>query len=204
VRAFIAIVAAAAAAACGGQSLLARVQLNESDLPGSVRLQTVPLVDEPTLDLCGAEFPSEALREARIEQVAIDKNGPEIGDRGEFSVESVVYDSAESAAQAFDELRSAIESCPDVFRGAKGQEHHLVSIPDAQLGKIAPDHVAVYTTAQDSQDRWGNPLGTRAIVYQRRGRVMIGLYGPDLATIGPYIPVVASRLASLTPSEAGE
>ena len=39
---------------------------------------------------------------------------------------------------------------------------------------------------------------------QRRGRVMVGLYGPDLATIEPFIPVVASRLAALSASEAGE
>ena len=194
-RAFIVVVVVAAVAACGGQSLLAKVQLNESDLPRGLRLQTVPLVDEPTLELCAAEFPSEALRKARLEQVAIDKNGRDIGDRGAFSVESVVYDDAASAAQAFGELRSAIESCPDLFHGPKGQDHHLVSIPDAELGKVAPDHVAVSTTSQD---------GTRAIVYQRRGRVMIGLYGPDLATIERYIPVVASRLAALSAAEAGE
>jgi hypothetical protein len=34
--------------------------------------------------------------------------------------------------------------------------------------------------------------------------VMVGLYALDLATIEPYIPIVASRLAALSRGEAGE
>ena len=73
-------------------------------------------------------------------------------------------------------------------------------IPDAQLGDVAPDHIALGWTAWDQSGRSKSAVG----VFQRRGRVMVALYGVDLESIKPLIPIVASRLAALSQTEASE
>jgi hypothetical protein len=85
--------------------------VRNSDLRG-VWLAPIPHGDkvwgtQPTLDFCGSDFRSETARVARLQEMAVGADGRllQISDRGWFSNESVVYDSADSAAQAFDEIR---------------------------------------------------------------------------------------------------
>jgi hypothetical protein len=123
-----------------------------------------------------------------------------------MSNENVVYDSAEAASQAFEEIRTAVAHCPrDQFVSAKvgglpPTKFEIAPIPDDQIGQVSPAHVAV---GGKLIFQTGGQM-TLAAVYQRRGRVMAALYGPDLAAIRPYVPVVASRLATLSQAEAGE
>jgi hypothetical protein len=42
------------------------------------------------------------------------------------------------------------------------------------------------------------------LIYQRRGALLAGVYGPTVEQLVPFAQIVATRLAALTPSEAGE
>ena len=172
-------------------------------------LRTIPggdaVRDSITLDLCGADFPSEALRDSRLQQTVFDKDTLDLLERGEFSIESVVYDDAASGSQAFEEIRGAVASCPHrvVLRKVPHSlpvEFRVFPIPEGELGEIAPDHIALDVTMRSES----GDSKRLAVVYQRRGRVLVGLYGASLPAIAPFIPVVASRLAALTSEEAGE
>jgi hypothetical protein len=188
-----------------------KVKLRDSDLPPGVRLKVLPGNDQVwrqvTLDLCGADFPSESARVARLQQIAIDRDGQVLGTRGGFSDENVLYDSVESASQALDEVRRAAEQCPtnrfvrSKVASVPPLKYEISPISATQLGDDpSPDNIALGVMTWDHS---GNSQ-SYAAVFQRRGRVMVALYGADLAAINPFVPIVAARLAALSTAEAGE
>ncbi|MDQ6716533.1 MAG: hypothetical protein M3Z83_10525 [Actinomycetota bacterium] len=213
--------ALAAAAGCGGGSsskatapttlpaasglqLLRKVALRDADLPPGAHFQLFPggdtVVNQVTLDVCGADFPSESARTARLQQSTTGADR-----KRAVRNENVLYSSAPDAAAAFGEIRAAVAGCParrlvrSKLAGVPPQRYDLHLVPDDQLGAVAPDHVALEGTITDQA---GNSRAA-AQVFQRRGLVMVGIYGPDLATIRPLLGVAATRLAGLSPAEVG-
>jgi hypothetical protein len=190
--------------ACAGQGLLSKTRLNDADLPRGVRIKLAPggyqVARQVTLDLCGGSFPSESDREARFQQFAVNPDGRPFG----ISDEGVVYESADAASQAFAEIRTAVAQCP-TDRFVRSRVAHvppqryerLRELRDDQFDEIAPDHIALAYTVTDER---GNSTDIVA-VFQRRGRVMVGLYGEDVARVEPFVAIVAHRLAALSERE---
>jgi hypothetical protein len=184
-------------------SVLKNVALQNSDLSG-LTFQLLPggdqVKNQVTLDVCAADFPSEALRTARYQQAAAS------GDNLAVNNENVMYKSPAAAAQALSEVRDAVANCPsDKFlpsnvAGVPPLRFQIEGIPDDQLGPVTTDHVALGGTAADQSGQ----TETQVQVFKRRGKVVVGVYGNDLPSIKPLLSVVAQRLASLTPAEAGE
>jgi hypothetical protein len=174
--AFVLVDLGAGCATPAKKALLDKVKLRDSDLPPSARLKVFPGNDQVwrqvTLDFCGADYPSESARVARLQQTAVDADGKPLGARGGFSK----------------------------VAGVPPLKYDMVPISANQLGDLTPDHVVLSWIASDQSGDTQNYVA----VFQRRGRVMIGLYGVDLASIKPLIPIVAARLAALSVMEAGE
>ena len=109
-----------------------------------------------TLDYCGYQFVSESSRSARLQ---VNVEGPE-GDPV-ASVEAVLY--AGGADVALNEVRAAIEDCPDdelvesTVAGVPALRYADTPIPEDQLGDLAEDHVAVTVTATPEDRRPGDP-----------------------------------------------
>jgi hypothetical protein len=181
------------------------VALAKGDLPSRIALKLLPdgdkVAHQVTLDVCSADFPSEAARTARLQQAAVKPDNTLL-----VNNENVLYQSAPKASQAFDEIRAAVTTCPaDKFvpskvAGVPPLKYTLQLVADDQLGEVAPEHVAVQGAASDQTGKSKSIIQ----VFQRRGLVMVGIYGPDLATIKPYLSIVAGRLAALTPAQVGE
>ena len=78
--------------------------------------------------------------------------------------------------------------------------YQLQVAPDAQLGTLSADHVAVNVvlTARDGR------TDSTSAVYQRRGAVLGAVDGPSLGQILPCAHIITGRLAALTPVQAGE
>lgn len=109
--------------------ILDAVSLSEQDAadPGDFSLMDGgdQVVNEVTLDLCDADYPSEALRVAR-RQVQIS------GQPGWVSSEAVIYDSPDAAEQALYELEQAVAECD----GEGGQSGNAQGAQ--QAGQTAP------------------------------------------------------------------
>lgn len=160
------------------QEALVSVSLQASDLQPGYDAVLYELGDQVenqvTLDLCGADFPSEARREAR-RQVGVDsKTEPPVS----VSTEAVLYDSPAGAEQALAEVRSAQENCPDEF-----VEAVVADTPPSKFSfAAAPDKAWAKTEgvnrfAVDAQiEPQGGETFQGIAVYQQRGRLLVGLY----------------------------
>ncbi len=178
------------------------VALRDDDPPGGVTFSLIEMGDvvtgQVTLDVCSARFPSEAMRVARYQQVGRDGAGT-------FAVnnENVVYGTVAGAAQAMTEIRAVVAECPDTFvppvlQGQPPLKFAYEPLPEADLGPVAADHVALSMRAEDRSGK----VSTAVFIYQRRGRVLVGVYGRDLASIKPYVGAAALHLASLAAVDA--
>ncbi len=130
----------------------------------------------PTLDFCGATFPSESLRVARLQNAAFDADGNFTG----ISSEVVLYSSAAAAKQALHEVTQARLKCPTdhavstedghsilfTFHGAPGPSSTPLTGPDARL--------IIHTSMKVD----GSPR-TSFLAYQIDGKVLAGLYITD-------------------------
>jgi hypothetical protein len=162
-----------------------------------------------TLDICNATYPSESLRTARLQNVAVDDNGDVV-----FSTEAVLYKNADSTAGAFTELEAAAATCPSgpvaSPVGGPTVTTHFNAAPDASWPQTpSVDRVAfdIVTT-----DRTG--LANHSVaVYLRRGRALLGVYFSDAdnpppsiagqTTMAGIVNVFAGRLAQLPASVVG-
>jgi hypothetical protein len=162
-----------------------------------------------TLDICNATYPSESLRTARLQNVAVDDNGDVV-----FSTEAVLYKNADSTAGAFTELKAAAATCPSAPVaspvGGPTVTTHFNAAPDASWPQTpSVDRVAfdIVTT-----DRTG--LANHSVaVYLRRGRALLGVYFSDAdnpppsiagqTTMAGIVNVFAGRLAQLPASVVG-
>src|SRR5262249_53602375 len=152
-------------------------------------------------DLCGADFPSEALRTDRLQHAATNSSGKRV-----VSDEAVRYRSASAAAQALTELRNAISGCdPSTFQsshveGVPPLQYDLVPLPESRLKGLAQDHVGFVATLTSQTGKTESDV----LIFQRRGALLVGIYGAIPESTLPFAQVVATRLGALTGDQAGE
>ncbi len=138
---------------------------------------------QPTLDLCNGTFPSESLRTARLQDVALDTSGAPI-----LSTEAVLYRNAAATKQAFQELRNVAASCP------KGPVTSPVSGSTFTTTFHTPPDGAWPNTASVDRETFSLTMidqkGASAdsvAVYLRRGRVLLGVYFSKPNAVQPLI-----------------
>ena|SRR5271155_747270 len=168
------------------QKLLERIGLQSSDVPKGMQAALDPdgtgLLDQPTLDLCGASFPSDKLRVAR-RQMDVAYKKVEVS----FSSEAVLYKNASNTQQAFTELKRVAASCPPTFVPSVSvdiadlktvfeprPDTTWPSVPGVQ--RLAYSIVLSDTSGDTSRDTW---------VYLRDGRLLLGLYWNPNTTVIP-------------------
>ena len=229
----IVLVVALAATACGtsgppkinsapgtandeNSAALPRLSVHQADVPNTLSVVLYPdgdkVVNQVTLDLCDATYPSEALRIARRQTAVVDVDQNLV-----FSTEAVGYRSEAATAQAFTELRSAQTNCPTDFvpsQAAGGAALRTLFNPTPDRGWAAPppgiERLVFDMLVVDEQGR-----GARtAAIYLRRGRILLGLYYYLLpnqplpaiegqTTVEGITNVFAARLGALSPKVVG-
>src|SRR5436853_2540857 len=128
----VALAMALAASACGtsgppkinsapgtakdeNSAALPSLSVHQADVANDLSVVLYPdgdkVVNQVTLDLCDATYPSEALRIARRQTAVVDVDQNLL-----FSTEAVGYRSGAATAQAFTELGSAQTNCPTDFQ----------------------------------------------------------------------------------------
>jgi hypothetical protein len=161
------------------------------------------VTDEVTLDLCGAKFPSEARRRARHQVGVADAKQRDAG----ISIEAVLYDSPDGAAQAMREVRAAQRNCPSGFvqsdvQGVPPLRYQFAPAPDRTWPTIqGMDRFVVAATVSDQHGH----SGTEEAIYQQRGRLLVILYASDPKTnarvltrpVEGFTDVIARRMAAL-------
>jgi hypothetical protein len=157
-------------------SSLSALLVQPRDTTGSLSEHLLPGGDQvdgqPTLDLCNGRFPSESLRTARLQDVAVDVSGTPI-----LSTEAVLYRNAAATRQAFAELRNVTASCPTgpVPGPVSGSTitTTLHKPPDGSWPTTASVEREAFSLT--TADQSGASADTVA-VYLRRGRVLLGMY----------------------------
>jgi hypothetical protein len=166
------------------------VSIQPSDLQPDHSIQLFEDGDEVTnqvtLDLCGATFPSEALRRARYQVGVADGRGKLTG----VSTEAVLYNNAAAAAQALNEVSAAEANCPPGFvngdvEGEPPLRYSFGADPDANWPSTGG--VRRLTLAPTVTDKQGNSFSS-VEVFQVRGPLLVGFYLDDDA--------IASTVAS--------
>ncbi len=192
-------------------ALLSLVVLPE-DVAPSASVGLLPGGDgllQPTLDICNGTYPSELLREARLQDVAVDDQ-----DVVTLSTEAVLYRDEAAATQALAELRSVAAACPaepvPSPLGGPTVTTRFADAPDRdwpQTGTVTRLAFDLTTTDATGQTRHS------VAVYLQRGRVLLGVYfprpdGPQSpiageTTIPGIVQVFAKRVAALPASIVG-
>lgn len=127
---------------------------------------------QPTLDLCNGSFPSESLRVARLQDVALDGAGQPV-----LSTEAVEYRDAAATAQAFSELKRIAATCPSAPVESPIGEPTVTTKFGPRPDRNWPETPSVnrvaftFTTADAS----GQSHPSIA-VYLRRDRLLVGVY----------------------------
>jgi hypothetical protein len=170
---------------------------------------------QTTLDLCNGTYPSEALRSARLQVVAVDSQ-----DNTVISTEAVEYQSAAATAQAFSELRSVAASCPNAPVTSPVGEPTVTTRFNPAPDGAWPQTAGVDRLAYDvvTTDQTGTSTTHSVAVYLRRGKFLLGVYIPQssVTQTGPIATPIAgqtslqgivgvfeSRLAALPASVVG-
>lgn len=164
--------------------VLAAVSLTADDAAQSALFQPYDggdqVVGQTSLDLCDADFPSEALRVGR-NQVGIGRvTAPEW-----VSSEAILYPGPAQAEQAMSELARAAATCPEspVTRGADdpGRTWSFAAAPDAGWPTepgVQRQAYAFTVTEADGSTRQATAI------YLQRDRMVLALYSspPDAAS----------------------
>jgi hypothetical protein len=159
-------------------ALLKKVVLKPGQVGSGFKSSTIPggtlVSGETTLDFCGASYPSESLRTARL-QVAFQRHG-----QTSIENEVVVY-SPGGAAQALQEVRDVAASCtsgpvPHPPAGVSGLTRTVRVVDDPKLPKgsvaiLEYDTAVVNGRAESEGILW---------VYQARGNVLSAVYSYDV------------------------
>jgi len=187
-------------------ALLANLIVTDADVSPTLRvagLQGGNTLDVPTLDLCNGNFPSEAMRTARLQVSAIDDQR-----RTALSTEAVLYSSGAGTMAAFSELKDTAAKCPpgpvESPVGLPTVTTKFGPAPDADWPQVPTVERIAFSF--DSIDSSGET--TRSVaVYLRRGRALLGVYfshaDAPTATVqgktalGDIVAVFADRLAKL-------
>jgi len=164
---------------------LAAVGLRASDVAASLHVATLQdgtSLGIPTLDFCGASYPSESLRVKRLQVGAFDATGAYAG----ISTEVVQYKDAAAARQAITEVAAAATSCPRGKVVDTGDGHkitftfHPAPGPSDTPLVDANARLIVHVT----MDVDGSPQSA-FLVYQVVGRMFAGMYASN-ATGDPF------------------
>jgi hypothetical protein len=169
------------------RSPLRAIVVQPTDTTTALTVRLVPagtqVQGQPTLDLCNGSFPSESLRTARLQDVALDNTGSAV-----LSTEAVLYSSTSATLQAFRELRDVAARCPRTPVSSPNGEATVTTIfepsPDATWPHTPTvDRVAFsfHTTNGVGQTRHS------IAVYLRRGRILLGVYFARPDTLQPAI-----------------
>jgi hypothetical protein len=183
------------------EQLLATVSLQPGDVQPPAAIlpyQSATTVrGQVSLNLCGAEFPSEALRAGR-RQVGVYAGQSQV-----FSVEAILYRDDAAAAQALAELTRARKACPKGFvsTGVRGDaliKNHFNHVAKRYRRAVSGVERVAFDITQTTQDGRG---GETLVIYQRRGPIVVGLYSmtplPDNVVTTPIdgISGLANTLA---------
>ncbi len=184
----------------GALSDLARLGLRQSDVTGAVLVLPIDgglqVAGETTLDLCDAAYPSEALREERVQVAGYEADGTT-----RLSTEAVRYRDERAVAQGWAEIEAAAQRCASTEPGTTA----------APIGSGWRDVPGVRRLAYELTRTAPDGSRTRyVVVYLSRGNVLLGVYFPrpdgeqlDVAgadTVPDIVDVFAQRLAELPPS----
>jgi hypothetical protein len=192
-------------------SVLDSLVLQQADVPSTIVVQPNGdsgqfTADAPTLDLCNGNYPSEALRTARVQVTGFDGTASPV-----LSTEAVLYNNPAATAQAFAELKSVVANCPSTpVQSSVGDPTlttHFGPTPDTAWATIPTVSRQAYDVTQT--DELGSTSHSVA-VYLRRGRVLMGVYfsAPDTpqitvagqTTVEKIAAVFAGRIAALPAS----
>jgi Protein of unknown function (DUF2510) len=190
------------------EQALSALGVQQSDVNPARTVVLIPngnQLSEATLDLCNGDYPTEALRTARMQVADIDSKG-----NASLSTEAVLYKNAETTAQAFAELRKVSAACPHqpvtspVGDGTEETEFHAA--PDANWSLTPGVERQAYSLTTTAAGQSSASIA----VYLRRGRALIGVYFPQPKGAQPVVAgqrsiegivdVFASRLAKLPAS----
>jgi hypothetical protein len=161
-----------------------------------------------TLDLCNGTYPSEALRNARLQVDVIDGNQNPL-----FSTEAVLYKNAAGTTQAFSELKSVVAQCPSgSVKSPVGEptvSTKFAAPPDTGAAVPGVDRQVYEFTVTDSTGATNHGVA----VYLRRGRALMGLYfqnpegsQPSIAgksAVSSIVGLFAQRLAAVPAATIG-
>jgi hypothetical protein len=194
-----------------GAPSLSAIVVTQNDVTTPIIVGEIPggneVSGETTLDVCNGNYPSEALRSARLQVAAEDPSSSNIA----LSTEAVLYKDANATAQAFAELRSVVAHCPaspvPSPVGEATATTKFNAAPDASWTPVAGVERLAYSFT--TTDTSGNTTSSIA-VYLRRGRALLGVYfgqptGPQPAIAGQtsvagIVNLFANRLARLPAS----
>jgi hypothetical protein len=200
-----------APSALSNREVLRRVSFQAGDLHSGYLPRLFHAGDDVagqvTLDLCGSNFPSEPRRSARHQVGVADSHQSDTG----VSIEAVLYDVPDGATQAMREVRAAKANCPNGYvrgdvAGVPPLRYRFSAAPDTTWTRTAGvDRFAVEATVNDQQGHTEHDL----VIYQQRGRVLVGLYTADPTTtaraltrsVEAFTQALAQRMAAL-PSSA--
>jgi hypothetical protein len=164
---------------------------------------------QATLDLCNGAYPSESLRQARLQDVVVDEQS-----QVTLSTEAVLYRDAAGASQALAEVADVAANCPAEAVASPVGEPRVATHFNARPDGDWPQTDTVTRLAFDltTTDETGQTEHSVA-VYLQRGRVLLGVYFPQ--PDGPQAPVAgqtsipgivgvfAGRVAALPASIVG-
>jgi hypothetical protein len=189
--------------------VLQQVSLQPAELQAGVTVAPITGGDQVegqvTLDLCAATFPSESLRRSRLQVSAVDQSGTGLG----LGTEAVLYKDEAATEQAFRELRSARDKCPDRFvqsnqEGVPPLKYRFEPAPDTAWADVAGvTRLAFRFILTDEQGQTASAL----IVFLRRGRLLVGVYAfgeavgvvlaQDVGGVEGLIERVAGRMSDV-------
>ena len=196
-------------AACA-PSIVNQVKLGDADLPVGTQFRDSResshffSAPPPTIELCVDTKHLVSIAEPEDSLFQFSVGDPRAPDDVRNLV--WVFDSADRAARVLDEIRASLDRCPTTptprqpWPGEPLREFRVAAIAEEQLPEIAPDHIAVRTTAILADGATGDAFD----VYQRRGRVIAVLSHGDLAVLRPLAAIAAARLAGLSEAEVGD
>jgi hypothetical protein len=157
------------------QSVLSRYGFNSADFASEWRIAPMArgtTLEDPTLDLCSAQYDSELLRSERRQVVANKVGNPYLF----LSSESVRYKSIAAAEQALKEVKLSYANC---LKNSGGNErdglftkYEFLELPPLASNLIAPSNSVIVHA------KIGEGNSTRYLfgAYQYRGDLFTGLY----------------------------
>jgi hypothetical protein len=176
---------------------LASVIVQNSQLPRGYALKRRPdstgVEGYVTLDLCGFEFRSEALRSDRLQ---VDYVHPPV--RLRFGNEVVRYEPG-GAEAAMQELRTAIRTCPQkpVGSSVQGITRAQYRIHRLSVAGLVPSHL-VFRLSVRARYR-GRPVEvTSFVAYQVHGALLSGIY----TDAGRHVPFSRQKALGIRAARA--